>query len=137
MPQGGLPHRQPDRPLWRQPHRGARTCHAARFRFGRDCRTDRGAFLDLAHAAGRRLELRFIGATTIVARSHRPEERTKVQSFNDFLIFGSMALGSLASGMILATYGWIAVNGVLFPPIVAAGALLLWLMIRERRHVSG
>jgi predicted MFS family arabinose efflux permease len=79
----------------------------------------------------------FIGATTIVARSHRPEERTKVQSFNDFLIFGSMALGSLASGMILATYGWIAVNGVLFPPIVAAGALLLWLMIRERRHVSG
>ena len=79
----------------------------------------------------------FIGATTIVARSHRPEERTKVQSFNDFLIFGSMALGSLASGMILATYGWIAVNGVMFPPIVAAGALLLWLMIRERRQVAG
>ena len=45
----------------------------------------------------------FIGATTIVARSHRPEERTKVQSFNDFLIFGSMAIGSFASGMILAT----------------------------------
>ena len=79
----------------------------------------------------------FIGATTIVARSHRPEERTKVQSFNDFLIFGSMALGSFASGMILATYGWIAVNGVMFPPIVAAGALLLWLMIRERRQVAG
>jgi len=79
----------------------------------------------------------FIGATTIVARSHRPEERTKVQSFNDFLIFGSMALGSLASGMILATYGWITVNGVMFPPIVAAGALLLWLMIRERRQVAG
>jgi hypothetical protein len=48
-----------------------------------------------------------------------------------------MALGSLASGMILATYGWIAVNGVMFPPIVAAGALLLWLMIRERRQVAG
>ncbi len=78
----------------------------------------------------------FIGATTIVARSHRPEERTKVQSFNDFLIFGSMAIGSLASGMILATYGWIVVNGVMFPPIIAGAALLLWLMMRERRQVA-
>ena len=76
----------------------------------------------------------FIGATTIVARSHRPEERTKVQSFNDFLIFGSMAIGSFASGMILATYGWVVVNGVMFPPIIAAAALLFWLMMRERRQ---
>jgi predicted MFS family arabinose efflux permease len=76
----------------------------------------------------------FIGATTIVARSHRPEERTKVQSFNDFLIFGSMAIGSFASGMILANYGWVVVNGVMFPPILAAAALLFWLMMRERRQ---
>ena len=75
----------------------------------------------------------FIGATTIVARSHRPEERTKVQSFNDFLIFGSMAFGSFASGMILAVYGWVAVNGVMFPPILAAAALLIWLTFRERQ----
>ena len=76
----------------------------------------------------------FIGATTIVTQSHRPEERTKVQSFNDFLIFGSMAIGSFASGMILATYGWVVVNGVMFPPIIAAAALLFWLMMRERRQ---
>ena len=36
--------------------------------------------------------LAFIGATTLVTECHRPEERTKVQSFNDFLIFGSMAV---------------------------------------------
>ena len=30
----------------------------------------------------------FIGATTMVTQCHRPEERNKVQSFNDFLIFG-------------------------------------------------
>jgi MFS family permease len=76
----------------------------------------------------------FIGATTVVARSHRPEERTKVQSLNDFLIFGTMAFGSLASGAILALFGWVTVNILMFPPIAMAAALLLWLALRERRQ---
>jgi MFS family permease len=78
----------------------------------------------------------FIGATTIVTQCHRPEERNKVQAFNDFLIFGSMAIGSFASGKLLATLGWVAVNGVVFPPILAAAALLLWLVMRERRQAA-
>ncbi len=78
----------------------------------------------------------FIGATTIVARSHRPEERNKVQSLNDFLIFGTMTIGSFASGWILATLGWVAVNAVMFPPILAASALLIWLMLRERKQLA-
>lgn len=76
----------------------------------------------------------FIGATTIVARSHRPEERTKVQAFNDFLIFGTMAIGSFASGFILAMFGWVAVNAAMFPPIAIAVVLLLWLARRERQQ---
>jgi MFS family permease len=78
----------------------------------------------------------FIGATTIVAQSHRPEERTKVQAFNDFLIFGTMAIGSLLSGMILALFGWIAVNAAMFPPILAGALLLIWLARRERRAAA-
>ena len=30
--------------------------------------------------------------------------------------------------------GWVVVNGVMFPPIIAAAALLLWLMMRERHQ---
>jgi len=78
----------------------------------------------------------FIGATTMVTQSHRPEERTKVQSFNDFLIFGSMAIGSFASGKLLATLGWVAVNEVVFPPVLAAAALLIWLALRRRREAA-
>ena len=44
----------------------------------------------------------FIGATTIVTQCHRPEERNNVQSFNDFLIFGSMTISSFSSGALLA-----------------------------------
>jgi predicted MFS family arabinose efflux permease len=78
----------------------------------------------------------FIGATTMVTQCHAPNERTTVQSFNDFLVFGSMAIGSFASGTLLATFGWDAVNGVVFPVVLAAGALLLWLRWRERLRVA-
>jgi predicted MFS family arabinose efflux permease len=78
----------------------------------------------------------FISATTIVTRCHRPEERHKVQSLNDFLIFGSMAIASFSSGQVLATLGWVAVNQVVFVPVLAAAALLAWLFVRERRGAS-
>jgi MFS family permease len=75
----------------------------------------------------------FIGATTIVTQCHRPEERYRVQSFNDFLIFGSMAVSSFASGALLAQLGWTFVNGVVLPPVLIAAALLIWLAFRDRR----
>jgi predicted MFS family arabinose efflux permease len=76
--------------------------------------------------------LSFIGATTMVTQCHRPHERNKVQAFNDFLIFGSMALSSFSSGQLLDKFGWTAVNEVIFPTIFVAGALLLWLTLRPR-----
>ncbi|HZD91918.1 MAG TPA: MFS transporter [Pseudolabrys sp.] len=77
--------------------------------------------------------LAFIGATTLVTECHRPEERTRVQSFNDFMIFGSMAIGSFSSGQILAAFGWGAINAVIFPIVAIAAALLVWLSLPNRR----
>jgi hypothetical protein len=70
----------------------------------------------------------------MVTECHRPEERYRVQSFNDFLIFGMMTISSFASGALLATIGWVAVNGLVFPPVLAAGALMLWLVLRGRQR---
>src|SRR3984957_16623846 len=33
----------------------------------------------------------FVGASALVLETHRPQERNKVQAFNDFLVFGMMA----------------------------------------------
>lgn len=68
----------------------------------------------------------FISATTLVTECHSPHERNKVQAFNDFLIFGAMAIGSFSSGELLAHYGWAAVNMVVFPVILVAAVLLVW-----------
>jgi len=78
----------------------------------------------------------FIGATTMVTRCHRPHERNKVQAFNDFLVFGSMALSSFSSGQLLARFGWATVNEVIFPTVFLAGALLLWLRLRQRTQAA-
>ncbi|AMN42190.1 MFS transporter [Rhodoplanes sp. Z2-YC6860] len=74
----------------------------------------------------------FIGATTLVTLCHRPEEHSKVQSFNDFLIFGTMALGSFASGKLMATVGWEWVNIAAFVPVLVVVLLLGWLKLQRR-----
>jgi MFS family permease len=72
----------------------------------------------------------FIGATAMVTQCHTSVERNKVQAFNDFLVFGSMAVASFSSGQLLEAFGWAAVNYVVFPTILAAAALLLWRKLR-------
>jgi len=67
----------------------------------------------------------FVGASAMVLECHRPEERTRVQSFNDFLVFGTMAAGSFSSGQLLTALGWGAVNLVVFPPVILALAVLV------------
>jgi MFS family permease len=78
----------------------------------------------------------FIGATTMVTQCHGPHERNKVQAFNDFLIFGSMAVASFSSGQLLEYLGWQAINEVIFPTVLVAGALLVWLSLRRRAAIS-
>ena len=66
----------------------------------------------------------FVGASSLVLECHRPEERTRVQSLNDFIVFGCVAIGSFVSGSVLASYDWSTVLWVSLLPLAAAiGAL--------------
>jgi predicted MFS family arabinose efflux permease len=66
----------------------------------------------------------FVGASALVLECHLPEERTRVQSLNDFFVFGTMTLGSFASGSLLTGYGWNAVLWVSFLPLAMAAIAL-------------
>ncbi len=70
--------------------------------------------------------LGFIGATALVTDCYRPEERTRVQAFNDFLVFGSVAIASFSSGRLLNAAGWETINWLLYPIIALALIPLLW-----------
>jgi MFS family permease len=71
----------------------------------------------------------FLGASALVLECHRPEERTRVQSLNDFIVFGTMVVASFASGELLTGYGWAMVCWIAFPPL-----LIAWLALRA--HAS-
>lgn len=62
----------------------------------------------------------FIGASALVLECHRPEEKTTVQSLNDFVVFSTMAVGSFASGSVLAAYDWNTVLWVSLVPLLVA-----------------
>ncbi|WP_024509180.1 MFS transporter [Bradyrhizobium sp. ARR65] len=76
----------------------------------------------------------FVGASALVLETHRPQERNKVQAFNDFLVFGTMAIGSFSSGALLANYGWSAVNMVVYPPVGLGLVVLALTSFAKRRR---
>lgn len=62
----------------------------------------------------------FVGASAMVLECHRPEEKARVQSFNDFAVFGTMAVGSFLSGGLLSSFGWNTVLWLSFAPLLTA-----------------
>jgi len=80
----------------------------------------------------------FIGATTMLANAHKPEERGRVQGMNDMIVFGFVTIASLASGGLMncsggsAQEGWSAVNMAMVPFLALAGGALIWLMMRPQ-----
>ena len=78
----------------------------------------------------------FLGASAMVLQCHTPQEGPRVQSINDFVVFGTMVIGSFASGSLLSAYGWSTVAALTLPPVVVAAAALLWLGRARRLQPS-
>jgi MFS family permease len=75
----------------------------------------------------------FVGASAMVLECHAPEERARVQSLNDFLVFGTMAFGSFLSGGLLTSYGWSMVLWLSFVPLAVAVIALATAAVRHGR----
>lgn len=69
----------------------------------------------------------FIGGTTLLTRTYRPEEKEKVQAFHDFLVFGVISVSSFLAGSILDRSGWMMLNITVIPLLVVAAIIALLL----------
>ncbi len=78
----------------------------------------------------------FIGGSSLLTETHRPEERGKVQGLNDFAIFSLVALGSILSGALLHALGWATLNMLALPLIAITLLATLWLKLRPTRQRS-
>lgn len=75
----------------------------------------------------------FTGASTKIIDFHRPEEKTQVQSLNDFVVFGVMIVGSFSSGALLNLFGW---NAVLWGSLLPVALALLTLLPGRQKAVA-
>lgn len=81
----------------------------------------------------------FIGATHLVTQSYVPAEKAKTQGLNDLLVFSTVALTALTSGMVHEIAGWEMLNKLVLPAIgVALGAILLlgWFRRQSEARVA-
>ncbi len=76
----------------------------------------------------------FVGASSMVLECHRPEEKARVQSLNDFVVFGTMTIGSFLSGGLLSAYGWNTVLWLSLLPLVFA---IAGLVVASPRPLGG
>jgi predicted MFS family arabinose efflux permease len=75
----------------------------------------------------------YVGASALLTECHTPAERAKTQAANDFLIFLTMAISSMSSGMLLNKSGWHAVNYGSIPFLALATGAMIWLVWQRRR----
>lgn len=71
----------------------------------------------------------YIGGTTLLTETYRPEERAKVQGSNDFIVFGVQAVSSVSAGALILGSGWRTLNLLALPGValIALAAATLWL----------
>ncbi len=74
----------------------------------------------------------YIGGTTLLTETYRPEERAKAQGLNDQSIFIVMAISSFTSGMTVTAAGWARVNLLALPLVAAIAATIVWYGWRSR-----
>lgn len=77
----------------------------------------------------------YIGGTTLLTESYKPAEKARTQGANDFIVFATMGVSSIASGAMVSTAGWEAMNRAVLPFLAVIGSAVLWLAWRRRRQM--
>lgn len=77
----------------------------------------------------------YIGGTTLLTETYRPEEKAKAQGANDLCIFAMMVVSSLTSGLLVSRAGWDKVNLLALPLLAIVAIAAIALALRKERLV--
>ncbi len=89
--------------------------------------TDVMNFLGALLALGVGWNFLYIGGTTLLTQTYRPEEKTTAQGAMDFCVYATMTVTSFSSGALVTTGGWEFMNYGSLLPLAALACALIWL----------
>jgi MFS family permease len=78
----------------------------------------------------------FIGGTSLLSETYRPEETAKAQACNDFVVFTVAAISAFAAGALLHWLSWKLVNYAALPVLCFALFTQFWLWSSKRSKLS-
>ena len=78
----------------------------------------------------------FVGATTQLTETYRPEEKARAQALNDFIVFGTVSATSLSSGAVQNILGWQIINMAVIPFLIIVFLANLWLRSRPGSQIE-
>ena len=73
----------------------------------------------------------FIGGTNLLPQAYNENEKFKVQSINDFLVFGFQAFAALSAGWFVFNFSWEVVLLSVLPLLLLQLIVLLWWFLKK------
>jgi MFS family permease len=74
----------------------------------------------------------YTGGTTLLTEAYSPVEKARTQGANDFIVFATMGVSSLASGALVTAAGWETMNRAMIPLLALIAASVIWYALRRR-----
>ena len=78
----------------------------------------------------------FTGSTTLSLQTYTPEEKDRAQGALNFFVFATLAVSSLASGVLVTTQGWTLLNIGSMLPVLLVALALGWLALHQRQTAA-
>jgi MFS family permease len=75
----------------------------------------------------------YVGGTTLLTETYRPEEMAKAQGANEQAIFVVMAISSFTSGLTVTQAGWERVNLYALPLVAMVAIAIGWFALVQRK----
>lgn len=78
----------------------------------------------------------YLGGTTLLTQTYRPEEMARAQGMNEQAIFMMMAISSFTSGLTVTTAGWERVNLFALPMVAVVAIAIAWYALTHHRRAG-
>jgi MFS family permease len=78
----------------------------------------------------------YVGGTTMLTETYRPEEKMRAQGTMDTCVFATMMLSSFSSGALITSSGWTLLNLGSLVPLALVALALVWLARQRTRAAT-